>query len=61
MPNFDEIFERKSTEEVQSILDQFMSGENGNSDVEKFGANKTTAKTGESDAVEAAFNDLLNA
>ena len=59
IPNFDEIFERKTTEEVQSIMDQFLSGETGNSEVEKFGGNNTTSTTS-SDSVENAFNDLLN-
>ena len=59
IPNFDEIFERKTTEEVQSIMDQFLSGETGNSEVEKFGGNNT-ATTTSSDSVENAFNDLLN-
>ena len=55
IPNFDEIFERKTTEEVQSIMDQHLSGDTGNADVEKFGPSSTTT-----DSVEAAFNDLLN-
>ena len=59
IPVFEDLFERKSTEEVQSILDQFLSGETGNTEVEKFGNN--TTNNGETDAVEAAFNDLLNA
>ena len=56
IPNFDEIFERKTTDEVQSILDQFMAGDTGNQEVEKFGNNTGT----ETDSVEAAFSDLLN-
>ena len=56
IPNFDEIFERKSTEEVQSILDQFLAAGTGNREVEKFG---TTSET-TTDTVEAAFSDLLN-
>jgi hypothetical protein len=56
IPNFDEIFERKTTEEAQSILDQFMAGDTGNQEVVKFGSN-TAAET---DSVEAAFSDLLN-
>ena len=56
IPNFDEIFERKTTEEVQSILDQFMATGAGNPEVEKFGST-----TGEEDVdnVSAAFSDLL--
>ena len=58
IPNFDEIFERKTTEEVQSIMDQHLSGDTGNREVEKFGNNTTNTTT--TDAVEEAFNDLLN-
>ena len=60
IPNFEEIFERKTTEEVQSIMDQFLAGETGNTEVQKFGGNNS-APTGTTDTVEAAFNDLLNA
>ena len=56
IPNFDEIFERKTTEEVQSIMDQFLAGETGNQEVEKFGTNES----GATDSVESAFSDLLN-
>ena len=56
IPNFDDIFERKTTEEVQSILDQFLSSDTGSPEVEKYG-NKSS---NEPSAVEAAFNDLLN-
>ena len=59
IPNFDEIFERKTTEEVRSIMDQFLSGDTGNTEVEKFGG-KTNAVPASSDAVENAFNDLLS-
>ena len=58
IPNFDDLFERKTTEEVQSVLDQFLSSDSGNPPVEKYGA--STGVTGEATAVEAAFNDLLN-
>ena len=56
IPNFDEIFESKSTEEEQSILDQFLSSDAGNAEVEKYGTNNSN----EPSAVETAFNDLLN-
>jgi hypothetical protein len=36
-------------------MDQFLSGESGNQEVEKFGNTTTTT-----DSVEAAFSDLLN-
>ena len=57
IPNFDEIFERKTTEEVQSIMDQHLAGETGNPEVQKFGNNNTVSS---GDTVEDAFNDLLN-
>ena len=57
IPNFDEIFERKTTEEVKSIMDQHLSSAEGNSEVEKFGSSPNTEKG----SVEAAFEDLLNA
>ena len=57
IPNFEEIFERKTTEEVQSVLDQFLSSDAGNADVEKYGGGNAEQSTS---AVEAAFNDLLN-
>ena len=59
IPNFDDLFERKSSEEVQSVLDQFLASPNGNSEVEKYGNNSSSGGSG--NAVEAAFNDLLNA
>jgi len=58
IPDFDTLFDRKSTEEVQSILDQFMASDAGNNDLEKYGASTSADKPASS--VEAAFNDLLN-
>ena len=57
IPNFDELFERKTTEEVQSIMDQHLSANTGNSEVEKFGGSTVDSSV---DSVEAAFSDLLN-
>ena len=65
VPDFDAVFEKKTTEEVQQILDQHLSGENTN-EVERSGTNTgnntTTTTTNDSSvsAVEAAFNELLN-
>jgi hypothetical protein len=56
IPDFDQIFERKTTEEVQSVLDQFLSADSGKTEVEKYGGSSST----ETSAVESAFNDLLN-
>ena len=60
VPNLEKLFERKSTEEVQGLLDTFLDGDNTDNQVEKFGGGNTTTQTREVDAVEAAFNDLLN-
>jgi len=58
LPNFEDIFERKTTEEVQSIMDQHLSTTEDKGQINKsFG----TAGTKPTDTVEAAFNDLLNA
>ena len=56
IPDFEQIFERKTTEEVQSVLDQFLSADTGKTEVEKYGGTNST----EASAVESAFNDLLN-
>jgi hypothetical protein len=53
IPNFDTIFERKTTEEVQAILDQHISAES--EDVEKYGDTNNKVV----DAVEQSFNELL--
>jgi hypothetical protein len=58
IPDFESLFERKSTEEVRAILDEFLSSDSGKSDVERYGS-QTEEST--SDSVEAAFKDLLNA
>ena len=61
VPNFETLFERKTTEEVGQLLDTFLSTDGGTGEVERFGTTTTTTTTtGETDAVEAAFNDLLN-
>jgi len=61
VPSLEKLFERKSTEEVQGILDTFLDGDNQDNQVERFG-NGGAAKNQDKDvdAVEAAFNDLLN-
>ena len=57
MPDFENLFERKSTEEVRSILDQHLSQIDTSSGVEKYG--DSSAET--TDGVENAFNELLGA
>lgn len=64
IPNFETLFEVKSTGQVQELLDAYLDGDNVSNQVEKFGNSKSspgTKATGTgTDAVEAAFNDLLN-
>ena len=62
VPNFENLFERKTTDEVNQLLDTFLSTDGGSGEVERFGntTTTTTTTTGGTDAVEAAFNDLLN-
>lgn len=58
IPDFDSLFERKSTEETGAILEQHLASENNDgTELERFGSN---SNGGEPDSVEAAFNDLLN-
>ena len=52
IPEFDELFERKSSVEVKQLLDQYMSGE---SESEKYGKDEPSEKS----SVDKAFNDLL--
>jgi len=56
IPNFDNIFERKSTEEVQSILDSHLSMDEESPEVEKYGSSSDNRVV---DAVEQSFNELL--
>jgi len=54
IPDFEGLFERKTTAEVGQLLDQYMSGE---SETEKYGDVSSEKK--ESSSVDKAFNDLL--
>jgi len=58
IPNFDTLFERKTTEEVHSIMEQFLATDNGEDGLERFGTNDNTENS--TSAIENAFNDLLN-
>lgn len=59
VPDLNTLFERKSSDEVAAFLDTYLSTDGGNlNEIEKFGT--TNTNTNENDAVEAAFNDLLN-
>ena len=61
VPDIDSLFEKKSTEEVQGFLDEFLSTDDGaesdSSETKKFAA---AAPAGAS-SVDKSFNDLLNA
>ena len=54
IPDFDSLFERKTTQQVQSLLDRYISG-GKDTEEEKYG--KTEEKS--SDPVDKAFNELL--
>ena len=54
IPDFNNLFERKTSAEVKQLLDQYMSGE---SETEKYGTDDSTKK--EASSVDKAFNDLL--
>jgi hypothetical protein len=58
VPNLDSIFERKTSEEVQAILDNHLSGDTENTEITRGGNSETEVKS-ESDTVSAAFNELL--
>jgi len=63
VPEFSTLFERKTPEDVEKILDEFLSGdksaENRSNETQKYGESTTTDKGGSSD-VEAAFRDLMD-
>ncbi len=59
VPDFETLFERKSTEETGQLLDSFLSTDTENGQMERFGNNNTTT-TNPVDTVDAAFKDLLN-
>jgi hypothetical protein len=54
IPDFDGLFERKTTEDVQKLLDQYMSAGEDKEEITKF-----VAETG-GDKVSKAFNELLS-
>tara|TARA_B100000963_G_scaffold360512_1_gene391671 strand:- start:258 stop:1019 length:762 start_codon:yes stop_codon:yes gene_type:complete len=59
VPNFETIFERKTTEEVRAILDGHMSGETTTDrEIVRGGSNSSPVKQ-QQDAVSAAFDELL--
>ncbi len=54
VPELETLFERKSTDDVNSLLEVYMDTIDGNNEVEKFGNNTT------SDVVGSSFEDLSN-
>jgi len=63
VPDLDSLFERKSTEEVQGYLDEYLSTDDGaessSSETKKFSAAETPPAG--ASTVDQSFNDLLNA
>ena len=56
IPEFDGLFTRKTPEEIQVMLDEWLAGEDeGSEDVVKYDNNASTT------SVDAAFNELMNA
>jgi len=56
IPDFDGLFPRKSPEEIQTMLDEWLAGEDSaGEDVVKYDNNGTTT------SVDSAFNELMNA
>jgi hypothetical protein len=55
MPDFDALFERKSTEDVQELLDRYMSGMEDKKEVEYTSTDSTTEATSE---VDKAFEEF---
>jgi len=60
IPDFDTLFERKTTQDVNAMLDEYLSGdqsaETSSSETEKYAATTTTT-----DPVDAAFDELMGA
>ena len=60
IPDFDTLFERKTTQDVTAMLDEYLSGdqsaETSSSETEKY-----TATTNTNDPVDAAFDELMGA
>ena len=59
VPNIDAVFERKTTEEVQAILDSHLSSDTEDSSEITRGGNITNTRESEESAVDRAFNGLL--
>ena len=59
VPDLETTFERKTTAEVQSILDSFLN-EEGNSEVTRGNVTISVSEGKGESSVEAAFNELLN-
>ena len=60
IPNIEELFERKTTEDVAALLSQHINDAEGNSsETERYGNNSTSSGKPEVSAVDAAFRELL--
>ena len=54
VPDFEQLFERKTTEEVSAILETFLNEDGSRGETDKYGSN-----TKSENSVEAAFDELL--
>ena len=63
IPDFNTLFERKTPEDVQRMLDEYLAGDNAeefSSETTKYGGNNTTTNTSNSGStVDDAFKELL--
>ena len=59
VPNLDTVFERRTTEEVQAILDSHLSADTEDSSEITRGGITTSSGESEESAVDRAFNGLL--
>jgi len=60
VPDFDSLFERKSPDQVQTMLDEYLASDNAeevSSETTKYGGDTSATST---NSVEAAFNELLS-
>jgi hypothetical protein len=59
VPNFDSLFERKTSAEVQAILESHLSTGTDSPEITRGGANTSASTATEAQNVETAFNELL--
>ena len=60
IPNFETVFERKTSDEVSAILESHLSSGTDGGEITRGGTSTTTTSTQETNSVESAFNELLS-